>query len=511
MITRSSLEDEGGMAGSVRLLFLGLVFLVFPVHLSAQAPAERDWSATLRQDAQALHDDIAANHPGAVNPQDPKFAKHNDAQLALALKRAKDARTYGDYFFALREYVGSFNDGHMGFGAYGDTPNNSSWPGFLTNYDVRGDVRVASRADDAPVPLGAKLIGCDGHPADQVAAMTLGKMWGRWQLESQRRLMGTYLFADEGSRYIRRPSVCTFEVDGKRKPVALNWRPIPLGDLLARTRTMSRVAPREFESRILGNGTRWFSFPSFNGEPESSAGKTLPPIIASMRDARPALSTAPAIVFDLRGNGGGSSDWSRQIAEVIWGRGAVERLPSDNSYVEWRVSRTNLDSLRSAYARQGEGGGLSTEMRIWFETVIAGLTAAVARGDALWREPEEKPAKPQPQAQATRTAPPPLAGVVYVLTDEVCASACLDAVDLWRALGAVPIGRTTSADTLYMDIRPLRLPSGIAGVSMPRKVYRNRPRGANVPIVPVYSFDGDIADNSAVEQWVSTLPARPSR
>jgi hypothetical protein len=497
------------MAGSGRFLFLGLALLFSTAPLAAQPPAERDWSVALRQDAQALHDEIAANHPGPVNPRDPKFARRNDAQLALALKRARDARTYGDYFFALREYIASFDDGHMGFGAYGDTPSHSSWPGFLTDYDARGDIRVVSRADDAPVPLGAKLIGCDGRSADRVAAMTLGKMWGRWQLESQRRQDGPYLFAPEESRYIRRPSVCTFDVDGKRKRITLGWRPIDLGDVLRMVRAIKHVAPRTFESRILANGTRWFSIPSFDGDPQSPAGKALPPIIATMRDDRPALSTAPAIVLDLRGNGGGSSDWSRQIAEILWGRGALDRLPSDGTYVEWRVSRANLDSIKDSYERRREGGVLSPEARTWYETVIAGLTAALARGDALWRQPDDE--AEQAQAGTSHTAPPPLAGVVYVLTDEACGSACLDAVDLWRALGAVHVGRTTSADTLYMEVRSLKLPSGVTGFSLPMKVYRNRARGSNEPVVPVYSFEGDIADTAAVERWIVSLETRRSR
>jgi hypothetical protein len=107
--------------------------------------------------------------------------------------------------------------------------------------------------------------------------------------------------------------------------------------------------------------------------------------------------------------------------------------------------------------------------------------------------------------------PPPLAGVVYVLTDAACASACLDAVDLWRALGAVHVGRKTSADTLYMELRSLRLPSGITGVSLPMKVYRNRSRGSNEPVVPVHSFEGDIADTAAVERWIKSLSARRPR
>jgi hypothetical protein len=497
------------MAGARRLKVLGLALLFCPTILPAQPPAERDWSAALRQDAQALHDEIAANHPGPVNRKDPAFARRNDAQLAFALKRASDARTYGDYFSALRLYVASFDDGHLGFGAFGDTPNKFSWPGFITDYDGRGDIRVVGRADDSPIPLGAKLVGCDGRSADRVAAMTLGKMWGRWHLESQRRLNGRYQFFSDASRYITRPSACVFDVDGKRTTVALDWKPITVRLMLDKLKAVKPARPSTFASRILGNGMRWFSIPSFDGDPQSSAGKALPPIIAAMKDDRAALSTAPGIVLDLRGNGGGSSDWSRQMAEILWGQRAVERLPSDRSYVEWRVSQANLDSIKESYERRREGAGFSSQMRTWYETVIAGLTAALARGEELWRQPSETGEQAQPETG--RTEPTPLAGPVYVLTDEACASACLDAVDLWRALDAVHVGRTTSADTLYMEVRMVRLPSRVTGFSLPMKVYRNRARGSNEPVVPVHSFDGDIADTSAVERWILSLGKRRSR
>jgi hypothetical protein len=380
----------------------------------------------------------------------------------------------------------------------------------LTVYDGRGAIRVVDRARDAPVPLGAKLLGCDGQSADQVAAATLGKMWGRWQLASQRRLFGKFLFADEGSRYIRHPSVCTFEADGKRVPVRLDWKPLPVSDLFAKINAISHRGPRAFEARTLGNGIRWFSFPSFGGDPESAAGKALPPVIAAMRSDRAALAAAPAIVFDLRGNGGGSSDWSHQIAEVLWGEGAPERLPASETYVEWRVSQANLEAIKEAYARRRDSSGFSPEMRRWYETVIGGLTAALKRGDRLWRQPEEEN---DPARAATQAAPasPPLGATVFVLTDEACGSACLDAVELWRALGAVHVGRETSADTLYMEVRQRKLPSGITGVSMPMKVYRNRSRGSNQPIEPVHMFAGDITDTAAVEQWISSLQAKRRR
>ncbi len=472
---------------------------------AGQVPAERDWGAALRIDAQALHDDIAANHPGPVNRADPGFARRNDAQLALALKRARTARSYADYFYALRLYVASFDDGHLEFGVYGNTPMDISWPGFLTDYDGQGIMRVIVRDERAGVPIGAQLIGCDGRTAAQVAAARLGPAIGRWQLEAQRRAHGRYLFLDDGNRYVPRIRRCTFAAGGKRRSLQLDWQPIAPRDIVGRLSAATARPPRDFASRTGAGGVRWFSMPSFNGEPQSAAGKALPPMIAAMRAGREELVAAPAIVLDLRGNGGGSSDWSRQIAEILWGRAALERLPRDGSYVEWRVSRANLAAIERNYARRSAGGVLSSTTLHWYRGVIAGLTGALARGDALWRQGPDEAAiaevAPQPVA-------PALGGPVYVLTDWSCASACLDAVDLWRALGAVHVGQTTSADTLYMEIRTVRSPSGIGEFSMPMKVYRGRSRGSNVPLAPVCKFDGDISETAALERWIAALAAR---
>ena len=115
---------------------ISIMTLLLYALLTSSAPAAtetRDWGAALRMDAQALHDAIADNHPGPVNPADRGFEKRNDAELALALRRAKTTTSFADYFFAMQEYTASFNDGHMGYGVFGNTPDEvRRWPGFLT-------------------------------------------------------------------------------------------------------------------------------------------------------------------------------------------------------------------------------------------------------------------------------------------------------------------------------------------------------------------------------------------
>lgn len=91
---------------------------------------------------------------------------------------------------------------------------------------------------------------------------------------------------------------------------------------------------------------------------------------------------------------------------------------------------------------------------------------------------------------------------MVIVADASCGSACLDALDLWKRLGAMQVGVETSADSLYMDVRPERLPGGLARISVPMKVFRGRVRGSNEPHVPDRRYDGDMRDTAALEAWI---------
>lgn len=93
-------------------------------------------------------------------------------------------------------------------------------------------------------------------------------------------------------------------------------------------------------------------------------------------------------------------------------------------------------------------------------------------------------------------------GRFVILTDEACFSACLDLVDtLLLAPDTVHLGRTTGADTRYMDVGTYRIGPQLL-VQSPRKVWLGRPRGNNEPHVPSRVFTGNIADDTAVRAWV---------
>src|SRR3546814_13931360 len=93
------------------LLLLPLLVLA-PDAVPVDPAPPRDWAAALRTDAQAMHDDIAANHPGPVNALDPDFSKRNDAGLALALTRADIVKGFAGYYSPLKAYASAVDDVH---------------------------------------------------------------------------------------------------------------------------------------------------------------------------------------------------------------------------------------------------------------------------------------------------------------------------------------------------------------------------------------------------------------
>lgn len=472
--------------------------------VAAVAPdTKRDWGEALKTDATALHDEIAHNHPGPVNPADPGFAARNDAQYKKTLKRAANANSFEHYFYAIKEYTASFNDGHMGFGVYGNTPDEvRAWPGFLTRYDAKGQQFVSVSEAWSGVPRGARLVSCDGLTADQVADRRMGSRFGRWNLNAQRQFFGAMTFLDTGNPYVGTIGKCTFSAAGQTFTVALQWRK-PEGNLYDKYELFGPSSKRSFRRARLADGTAWFSLPSFYGNPDSEAGKALRELIAYLDASGDDVRAAKSIVLDLRGNGGGSSDWSYQIAKRIWGEGAIERHPEEPMTVRWRASIANLGSIKEALAQRSKGGNMTAETTAFYRDTITGLERALARHQALWTI---RPEKRAPMASRVAGQSYRLRGPVYVLTDSNCMSACLDAVDLWTRLGAIPVGHETGADTLYMEVRQARLPSGIGAISMPMKVYSGRSRGSNQPVVPRHVYLGNITDTSALEHWVASLP-----
>lgn len=486
-----------------------MLALAFGAALAAAAPstADQDWSRVLREDAKAVHDAIAENHPGPHDALNPDFRRVLQEGYARAVKRAEGATTRGHYWWALREFVAGFDDGHTALSATDKLPNlNAVWPGFYTVYRNGRHEAAVRAAADAP-PLVAALLECDGRSADALAADTVGRFRGSWSLQTSRRAYGEQLFRHAENPYLHRPARCTFEKDGVRKTYTLSWVPY---DDAARAAVQVQIASLPGRAldpigmRPFGRNGWWITASSFNSDPESKDARSTTALIAELAARRDEVRKADRIVFDLRGNNGGSSHWSHELALALWGTDYVAaRIPANQSYVEWRASPGNVAHV---YEIRDRFKTSSPETSAWAGRNADGMAAALARGEALWREKSSTDAPGAAARPVANLIANPVAGRIYVLTDFWCGSACLDAADLWLALDAVQIGEETFADSQYMEVRDFALPSGYGRLFVPTKVYRDRPRAPGQTLKPRHAYVGDMRDTKALEAWVETLP-----
>jgi hypothetical protein len=333
-----------------------------------------------QRDLQAIHDTLAANHPGPVDPQSDRYRRRLEDGLQVAKAEAARARQYSDYTRALRRYVNGFRDGHT-TARFLLSSERVAWPGFLVGRDADEKIRVLAAAADGNVPRGAELVACDGTATEQLIEERLDPYYWNADIPHERWDGLPKLFQFEPLDTAGRMANCTFRIDGVAKSIELRWANAPRETVRRSVQDMQPPAP------ALGLQQRqgiWFvALPSFNYFGESTAGITA--LIDEMT-TRAAELRAGTVVFDVRGNGGGNSAWAERVASTFWGERAVQRVVNSFDWtVDWRVSPDNIAHLNSTVERN-ERDGLTEAARSWAQARDA-LVAAQKRTSrwCAWR------------------------------------------------------------------------------------------------------------------------------
>jgi hypothetical protein len=198
----------------------------------------------------------------------------------------------------------------------------------------------------------------------------------------------------------------------------------------------------------------WITIPSFSTS-DATSGAALKKLTEQVVAAAPSIRDSKLVVFDVRGNRGGSSSTGVALLAAIWGEPFVESRSPRSKAIDWQLSPGNLRFLRDGNLRalRRQFGDDSPQAKGLAEQ-IQSMSDALARGEVFYRQMPEPPAA-VPLDPAVRVRP-------VLLTDNVCASACLDFADVVLNLsGAQHFGRETSADAIYIDNRAMELPSGL--------------------------------------------------
>ncbi len=242
-------------------------------------------------------------------------------------------------------------------------------------------------------------------------------------------------------------------------------------------------------ARDIGPKQAWVTLPTFNPKTaeERETLKEVIEKIASYRDY-------DALVFDVRGNGGGNSQYPIDLLTNLYGTTSsaphFQKLMGEH-YVEWRASSDNIEFVKQWLPELERDFGKDSESVRETCLDIEGMEKSKAVGNVFYRTRPDSKAIQEPCY-----TPCPVHARVAVITDGDCVSSCLIFIDHLFALepAAVQVGLPTNVDTDYTEGRVVELPSDLARLHFPIKVRRNRPRKAYqgyIPQYPVHDIKND--------------------
>ncbi|MFK3739580.1 S41 family peptidase [Massilia sp. TN1-12] len=476
---------------------LALLAVAFGAHAQTAVPATpAEWRQAAIQDIEEGARITRDNHPGMFDPANPAFAGNLDKARQEGLALAAKVDGPGAYTAALLRFNAAIGDGHAGMnpGLGAELAPAPRWPGFVVVWRETGLFIHAS--EPGGPAAGSQVLGCDGKPVkklleDNVFAFDgrIGEP-GRWWSRTRN------LFVDSGNPFIQLPRRCEFALNGKTYARDIAWK--PWDEQTRRWRTAAYNG-QTLEAGLSEprKGLYWIAMPSY--QPDEKERETYRAINKEISGKRQRFLDADAVVIDLRQNQGGSSFWSRDLAVALWGEGRVKRrmdARSARTEVWWRASPGNVEHvthLVEELTREKQADAVE-----WARRNSAGMQAALARGDKFYVEKDgDMAAVAKYPAADLPTDPPPFTRPVYVIVPGQCASACLDALDVFTQFpNTVLIGAPSSADSTYMEVRTQKLHSGLASAIIPNKVYVNRARANGqvyLPAIYVNDLDWSVA------------------
>ena len=435
------------------------------------------WRAAARADIEAAVQVTRENHPGAHDPANPSFPARLDEARRRGLALADGVKDAAGYAAAVEGFTAAIGDGHAGMRVLLDPAALPAprWPGFVTVW--RGDALYVYAAQPGGPAAGSRLLDCDGRQGDALIRENVFAFEGRVKEAGQWWSAAPHLFVDRGNPFLQLPQRCRFTQGAAQTAQAapvvyeLSWRAVDAeGKRWMEESEYGDVHPVGVtEPRP---GLAWVAMPTFHpNEAERAAYR------AMARDAdenRSRWLALDAVVIDLRRNGGGSSSWSQAFARSLWGRARVDRALgefSGKSEVWWRASPANVAHVD--YMVQVLEQEKRPDDTARARGVATGVHGALARGEYFYVEKKARPAA----ADAVPDTTPPFTRPVYVVVPGDCASACLDALDVFtRFPNTILVGAPSSADSTYMEVRRHPLASGLARVMVPNKMYVERGR-----------------------------------
>ena len=487
-------------------IFTLIAISVFPCAAQTEpaspAPALQPspWRQMLEMDLDYLKQAIHSSYIYAVYPGGAEWAGIFERAWEQARGEAALVNSFAGYRAVMKHFVVSFEDPHFSVNFH-LAPSKIKWPGFLVRYKSGRCVVVESRIEG--VRVGDVIESCDGETMDQwIDKVARFESPTRGSMTATKVASAPLVFQDAGSPLYSRPKRC--RIGGR--DIELVWT-----DLLTR--------PADAWTQI-GNVTLQqlnAAYPAFSDESVSVTpfaedgawvriGTCMPDTqkqadeFNRLIEEAPSLREKKTVVIDVRGNRGGNYNWFMAFLRAFYGAEYADYYALARLEIANVVLNVSKEGDVPQFTAEANAIKVPPDPQMELAQVLKVKTLANGVSNLIIFDAPiaHLPARPA-------EAPPLLVkGRVYVLTDTGCYSACLSLIDeLRRFPGVIQIGVETAADRRsggWPDA--FEFPSGLGFVRMGRMVRSGRARGENESWIPTYAFDGDIADTTAVKEWI---------
>jgi hypothetical protein len=345
-------------------------------------------------------------------------------------------------------------------------------------------------------------VSCDGTPTDQFSRARLGVFRGTWDVASQRVRNTPFLLVDDGNPFLPPAGKCVVRENDVEREVELRWRTIAVTARQERLRDASPIGNAGFAVRRTDPGW-WIGLQSLSGRSQT--------VLDSVAAHATEIRAARWVVVDVRGNGGGNSEWARRLAVLLVGeerttaamRAAEREMTGSGSLcgVSWRAS-ADVEQTLEAYIRD-MGPRLGESSIAQWRRDLDSIRVARRQGRDLAPAPRRCETAAVPGGGGALPASR-MNGRLVLLTDHACFSSCLLFAGLFRAVGALHVGEGTDFSTRYMEVRGFPLPSGLGSFATLQKAAFGMPMRLG-PFEPELVYPGMMDDTKGLEMWISRI------
>jgi len=482
--------------------------LIYMLWLSPQKRAEKHLAF--------VHKSIGEMHPAVVDPNATEFQAWYQTGFESAKALLPLVKSVNDERALLNFYLAGYKESHLAGGfAYSafkvlDTENDK-WAGWVLQATSKG-YRVSYSLDGDQYPKkGMEIISCDNQPIEALLQKFYAPYFDvRWNIYRARDIAAQALTLNlEYLPVLNRPvfEVCLFKnAAGQEQGFSLTWQPLSpdAKKIINQDHHYPYALPRVEQKE---NDVLWIHAQDFKLQ-SSDAFKAHQSMLEQLKLNK---GEGP-VVFDLRGNQGGNSDFGNEILSALFGEDGirylatsiVEKYGQSMAYYRpsWSFYWSRDYMIKQLIKAQGEN---SSNVQ-WLSAVNARMKKALDNHEKTFAQNEadissEEVNKSEDSVAAVWAT----SRKVFVITDRHCVSSCLDFMDLLKQIpGMRHWGEPTNADTVYTEVADMwhEYHKEAYSFIVPVKQWSARPRKDNEPYIPDVIFEGNIFDDTAVEEQV---------